>query len=112
MAEQKMLVRYVRIQDVYPETCNLDYEISRHPVGCIVCLNKDMIGWSKCNIKDRFSKSRAVEVAKGRAMYNIPLRHTSPKTSEEIGLPVEYLDAYEKLMQQMKVRAERYFKDK
>jgi hypothetical protein len=105
----KMLVKYVRVADISPAMVALDYNSARQPVGCIVCLNKDMIGWSKCNTKDRFSKSRAVEVAKGRAMYNIPLRHK--RGNEEVGLPVECLAAYEELMQQMKVRADRYFKD-
>ena len=38
-------------------------------VGCVVALDKGVVGWSQCNVeKDQFDKKRAREIAMGRAV--------------------------------------------
>ena len=41
-------------------------------VGCVLAVDKDQIGWSMCNKRDRFSKDRAIKIAIGRAV-NTPI---------------------------------------
>lgn len=50
-----MLVKYVRDED-------------RNPVGCIVSLDKNLLGWSLCSPQDKFSKKIAKKIAIGRAL--------------------------------------------
>lgn len=60
-----MLVEYVGINGCY--------------VGCVVALDKNIVGWSQCNIdKDQFDKKRAKEIAAGRAVKgtkSVPRRY-------------------------------------
>ena len=38
-------------------------------VGCVVALDRGIVGWSQCNVdKDQFDKKRAREIAMGRAV--------------------------------------------
>lgn len=40
------------------------------PIGCVVALDKNHIGWSLCNPKDKWNKKLGLEIAKGRASNN------------------------------------------
>ena len=43
-------------------------DTNRRKIGILVALNKNQIGWSKCNIKkDRFDKEMGLKIAIGRA---------------------------------------------
>lgn len=66
------------------------------PVGVVVALGKEDIGWSLCNKRDRFNKQRALEIAVGRS-YKRNISDTKPVTI----LP---------LFNKVYARAQRYFK--
>lgn len=38
------------------------------PIGCVVLLEDGSVGWSQCNSKDQFSKTKAKEIAAARAI--------------------------------------------
>jgi len=40
------------------------------PIGCVVALDKNHIGWSLCNPKDKWNRKRGLEIATGRAKNN------------------------------------------
>ena len=40
------------------------------PFGVVVAIDKETIGYSICNPKDRWNKKRGIEIAVGRAMKN------------------------------------------
>ena len=81
-----MLVQYVRDKE-------------RRPVGVVVALNKNQIGWSKCNNKDHFDKKLGIIKATGRAMSTNPIKHIStPQCMREH-------------VSRMADRAERYYKE-
>lgn len=73
------------------------------PVGCVVAIKDDEgyvnFGWSFCSEKDNFSKKKGVSIATNRALngYN-PDR-----------IPDEHYDEINDYLQEMFVRAERYF---
>lgn len=48
-----MIIRYVKVKD--------------KPIGCVVGLSADRIGWSLCCKKDVFNKKMARMIAMGRA---------------------------------------------
>jgi hypothetical protein len=50
----KMIVQYVR-------------DLNRNPVGVVVAIGPDQVGWSVCHPKDRFDKVRGLNIAIGRA---------------------------------------------
>lgn len=111
MVEQKpILVHYLR--DEY-----------RNPFGCIVMIDKENIGVSICNPKDRFVKKFARNIAIGRAlvkkdyMSNVPTNRmvygyygdADPRTWDQ---PLISMKQYiEEAVEYVKKRAEKYFKD-
>ena len=38
------------------------------PIGCIISIDENHIGWSLCNPKDTFNKNRAKQIAYNRAL--------------------------------------------
>ena len=38
------------------------------PIGCFVGFDKNNIGWSLCNKKDKWDRKKAKEIASGRAV--------------------------------------------
>ena len=51
--KKKMLVAYVRK--------------NRTPYGVVVAIGRNLVGWSKCNKKDKWDKVKGLELAVGRA---------------------------------------------
>ena len=71
-------------------------------VGCVVALDKGAIGWSQCNTsKDPFNKSRAKEIAVGRAL----------KGTKTIPRRYDGVDIIGCAILRMKDRASRYFQE-
>ncbi|KKL78816.1 hypothetical protein LCGC14_2021010, partial [marine sediment metagenome] len=52
--EKLMLIRHVYFQ--------------KKPIGTVVALDKDKIGWSQCCPLDHFNKKRGINITKGRAI--------------------------------------------
>ncbi len=66
------------------------------PIGVVVALSANKIGWSRCDDRDEFNKKVGKNIAMQRA------------ESSEVGIiPRKILEEYE----WMKVHAERYFMD-
>ncbi|RMD51060.1 hypothetical protein D6827_02900 [Candidatus Parcubacteria bacterium] len=81
----KYLVQYVKTK--------------RGPKGVIIALNKGRgfsLGWSLCKKGDQFSKSRAIEIALGRANKGVGEVNVPPSLTEKL--------------EAMKKRAQRYFR--
>lgn len=49
-----MLIEYVRNKN-------------RHPIGVVVAVGKNKIGWSKCNKQDKWDRNLGIQIAKNRA---------------------------------------------
>lgn len=67
-----MLVQYVRRNG--------------QPCGCVVALDRNVIGWSECNPRDRFCKKRGKEIAIGRAQTGTNSQPLHPETYEVLEL--------------------------
>jgi hypothetical protein len=101
---EKILVRYIR---QFPSMHS-----KGEPIGCVVAIDKDRIGYAVCNPCDKFDKVFGKEIAAGRAA----LGHEPYVANRVVGVlddgSKEYLD--ELLSQEldaMKDRAKRYFAD-
>lgn len=81
-----MLVEFIRNQN-------------REPIGCVVAVDRDCIGVSLLNPKDKFNREVARNLAAGRALTGIMPDITGRK--EEL---------MEKAVRRMARRAYRYFK--
>ena len=107
---QKVLVHYLR-------------DCLRQPFGCVVAIDKDNIGVSICNPKDRFVKKFAREIAFGRALVRndyigvVPKHKTiygyygekDHRTWTQCAIPMaQYV---EEAVEYVKRRAVKYFKD-
>ena len=73
---------------------------NREPIGCVVAVDRDCIGVSLLNPKDRFNREVARNLAAGRALSGAIPEVTGKK---------EIL--VEKAIRRMARRAHRYFKD-
>ena len=83
-----MLIEYVGVDGCY--------------VGCVVALDKNVVGWSQCNIdKDQFDKKRAREIAMGRAV----------KGTRKIPRRYNNIDLIGNAIIRMKDRSKSYFQD-
>jgi len=85
---KKVLVKYVRFCD--------------KPIGVVVALDKDKIGWSQCCPRDKFDKKRGLEIAIGRAKKGSNV-HPAIRSSWDY-------DIIGETIKEMKERAKRYFK--
>jgi hypothetical protein len=102
-----MLVKYIR-------------DFKGKPVGMVVALDRDMIGYSYCNVLDRKNWSRKIakKIAITRAVegYVHWIQHYQEvvarreKTGSDIMQTTCYLTWIMAEMEEMKDRAERYFK--
>lgn len=71
----KMLVKYVfnkHVRHILSSMTSEDgYEWFRFdrgiPIGCIVAVGRDKIGWSRCDARDQFNKKTAKNIAIERA---------------------------------------------
>lgn len=81
-----MLIEYVRDEN-------------RVPYAAVVAVNRDLIGVSVCNPKDKFNKWIGVEIAQKRALLMKPTE-----------LPAYRDKQINKIVLKMKDRAARYFK--
>jgi len=75
---------------------------NREPIGVIVALDRNLIGWSCKNPKDKWDKKKALKIAIGRAL-KVGLDHAYNVLHN---IPVHMIDPFE----EMEKRAERYFK--
>lgn len=111
MVEQKpMLVHYLR--DTY-----------RQPFGCIVMIDKENVGVSVCNTKDRFVKKFARDIAAGRALVKKDYLSSVPTNRFVYGYygydddrtyfqeKISVRQYVEEAVEYVKKRAEKYFKD-
>ena len=73
---------------------------NREPVGCVVAIDRDCIGVSLLNPKDKFNREVARNLAAGRALSGIVPDVRGRK--EEV---------VERAIRRMASRAYRYFKD-
>lgn len=90
-----MLIKYIRYEGQL--------------VGCVVALDDKHMGWSQCHSKlDNFSKSRALEIAMGRAVKGTKKK---PRKYDIYG-DGEKEDLIGKAMEEIEYRAKRYFKRK
>ena len=71
----KVLVQYARtktkitpvlvqIDSIYDSNVQIE---SGKKIGVVVSIDKDVLGWSLCNKKDKFDKDRGLSIALGRA---------------------------------------------
>ena len=79
-----MLIKYVR-------------DRKNKPIGCVVAIDKDKLGWSLCNRRDKWNRKVAVELAKKRAIENHGIKI----------IPITVVSEY-KIMSN---RARKYFKE-
>jgi hypothetical protein len=80
------LVSYLRDED-------------RNPVGVMVAIGPNQIGWAFCNKKDRFNKKLGVKIALNRA--NVGTNHQ---------VPIRWQGEFEKLHAKFQERSVKYFK--
>lgn len=93
-----MLVEYVRLHD-------------RTPIGTIVAVDKDHIGMSLCNPKDRFSKKIGTTIAKGRAENSHEMIEIiRGREIKYIGVPDSRRVAVYAHLSKLIKRADKYFK--
>ncbi len=85
MSKVNHLVKYVR-------------DNKNHRVGVVIALNRDQIGWSRCNKKDTFSKEWGKELAIIRA-------------TNEQDRPMRVPQSMVVAMAEMTDRARRYYKE-
>lgn len=73
-----MLIKYIRTPKKYiPQVginpdgtpCAYLKEIGGNPVGIIVAIDRNQIGWSLCNKKDQFNKHMGRKIAVNRADF-------------------------------------------
>ena len=88
------------------------------PVATIVALSPNMIGVSICNKKDHFNRHRGTVIAEGRARYalldemKIPNRSIPTRHPNGTGCGTFFLeDIITQEVENMKVRATKYFKE-
>ena len=111
MSQQKILVKYIRDS------------ITNEPYGCVVALSPDEFGWSLCNkaAGDRFNKEKAKLIAirraqSGRTSKVQPAKHwvSEWKPDNESGnsftCTTKKIDVVAQELDEIKERAERYFK--
>jgi len=113
----KFLVEYIR---EFPYDINKlggikEQNTKGFPIGCIVALSPTQIGWSICCPKDQFIKERGKAIAIGRAEKNhhskIPHRIVDFIDIDDYNTKPLYLkDLLECKLNEMKERAQRYFK--
>lgn len=94
--KEKMLIQYIR-------------NSMKRPIGVVVALSKDKIGFSLCNPKDNWNKKIGLQIAKARA--------------KKYGNPIVYMDCHdnfssmsyklyeplERVLGAMNTRAEKYY---
>lgn len=97
-----MLVKYIR-------------DNAKRPIGCVVAVAPDAVGWSVCHPNDEFDKRRAVEIARGRAergSISLPPEYRSVwQFTENDLVKVSLYSVVEAEMEAMSERASRYFKN-
>lgn len=77
------------------------YEVGGDPIGVIVAIGKDQIGWSLCNPLDSYDRKLGLAIAENRAIdYGI----NKEKVIKECPMSIrqDIIEMYE--------RAEKYFK--
>jgi len=83
-----MLIEYVGVDGCY--------------VGCVVALDKGVVGWSQCNVeKDMFNKKRAIVIATGRAT----------KGTKAVPRRYDGEDVIGNAVVRMRSRASKYYQD-
>ena len=88
-----------------------------HPIGCVLAVDKDKIGYSLCYEVDEkvFSKRKAKMIARGRAIEGKDwFAHLSEISDNRIFLHEKPCNCRKMLLPLviMKARAEKYFKEK
>ncbi len=98
-----MLIRHVYFQ--------------KKPIGTVVALDKDKIGWSQCCPLDHFNKKRGIEIAKGRAIKGYtkskPRKYKDIKDIKLINFTNIYtddIDIIRDACEEMQKRANKYYK--
>lgn len=89
---QKVLIQYLRKRNSNP--------------GVVVAIGPDIIGWSLCNKKDRYSKEMAFHLALGRAEKAAKLDPAEREYYYYERIPTTLLDIATKVRN----RSEQYFK--
>lgn len=100
-----MLVEYIR------EAVPFDHYTKGTPIGCVVAIDKDHIGWCLAHSKKKFNRKLALEVATGRAMYGtvgkIPNRAVYVRDERDVA---HIEDVLQESLIKMQARADKYFK--
>ena len=94
-----MLITYIRK--------NKTEKSKGQPIGCVVALDKNHIGWSLKNEKDKWDKKRGLEIAKKRAEKTIEKKYDLFKNI--FGYPA--FDKVYPIYKYIEQKAEIYFKD-
>ena len=97
-----ILINYIREKSVEDEI----YGYKGVPKGVLVALDKNHIGYSLCNPKDRWNKKLGLLIAKNRAEKGIDIENLYDKKGERI-----IRNLYDHL-KFFKEKAQRYFKEK
>ena len=96
-----MLVKYIR-------------DNAKRPIGCVVAVAPDAVGWSVCHPNDPFNKQRAMEIARGRAekgSVSLPPEYRSVwKFTEDDLVKVSLYSVVGAELEIMAERASKYFK--
>ena len=70
---------------------------NREPIGVVVALGKNQVGWSRKHNLDKWNREKALRIARGRAIVG---------SGETVTIPYDVLP----IMEHMIDRSQRYFK--
>ena len=109
----KALVQYARTKGkvtnmlsdsiLYGYSCYRKFERGKK-FGVVVALDKDILGWSLCNKKDKFDKEKGVAIALGRAALASEM-----SLSERSNYYDQVPQSLVKVFEEMRERSKKYF---
>lgn len=109
----KVLVQYARTKSkVTAVLCGVDsadyipyvnYEKGKK-FGVVVAIDKDILGWSLCNKRDRFNKEKGLAIALGRAALASEMT-----ASERFDFYNRVPDSLVDLFEEIRDRSEKYY---
>lgn len=90
------------------ENVLIEYKRKGHrvPVGVVIAIGPNILGWSLCNKRDVFTKRMAVEMALNRAKFVTTLSNEEKQEYYQITLP----QTLKKLGNKMIERSYKYYK--
>ena len=64
------------------------------PIGCIVAVDRDHVGFSLCNDRDHFNRIRAKEIAERRALMGVDARRVYEDSRGKVkgGIPIRLVN--------------------